>query len=85
MHEKLLYFAQRAFLPTCVLGETLIQQGCIISEEEDRQGRGGLETRGGVLIRILWKIQTDVIINVKFGDSDADTYKYETMDKLLDC
>ena len=28
-------------------------------------------------------MQTDAIINVRFGDSDADTYKYEPMDKLL--
>ena len=43
-----------------------------------------LETRGDVLIRGLWEIHTDAIIDVRFGDSDAETYRKETMDKLLD-
>ena len=47
--------------------------------------REGLDTRGDVLIRGLWEIQTDSIINVIFGDSGVDTYKYDLMDKLLDC
>ena len=28
---------------------------------------------------------TDTIVDVRFGDSDLDTYKYEPMDNLLDC
>ena len=44
-----------------------------------------METRGDVLIWILWEIQTDAIIEVRFGDADADTYKYEPMYKLLAC
>ena len=42
-----------------------------------------METRGDVLIRGLWEIQNDVIIDVRFGDADMDTYKYDPMDKLL--
>ena len=38
-----------------------------------RWGRG-LETRGNVLIQGLSEIYTDFIIDVIFGDSDADTY-----------
>ena len=45
------------------------------------KGRGGLDTRGDVLTRRLWESQTDTIIDVRFGDSDANTYKYESMDK----
>ena len=55
-----------------------------MSEEDAPQGRGGLETRGDVLIRGLWEIQTDVIIGVIFGDSSANTYKYEPIDNLLE-
>ena len=43
-----------------------------------------METIGNFLIRGLWENQTDTIINVRFGDADTDTYKYEPMDKLLD-
>ena len=42
-----------------------------------------METRGDVLIWGLWESQTDAIIDVKFGDTDTDTYKHELMDKLL--
>ena len=44
----------------------------------------GLDTRGDVLIWGLWESQTDAIIGVRFGDSDADTYRKDPMDKLLD-
>ena len=42
-----------------------------------------MEIRGDVLIRGLWESQTDAIIDVRFGDLDADTYKHKPMDKLL--
>ena len=83
--DEILYLARRVFSSNCTRVEYFICQGCRRSEEEARQGRGGLETRGDVLIRVLWKIQTGAIIGVRFGDADADTYKYEPMDKLLDC
>ena len=44
-----------------------------------------MDKQGDVLIRVLWEIQTDAIIGVIFGDSEADTYRNEPMDKLLDC
>ena len=31
----------------------------------------------------LWDRQVDAIIDVKLGDTDTDTYKYDTMTKLL--
>ena len=43
-----------------------------------------MDTRGVVLIGGLRKGQTDTIIDVRFGDSDADTYTKEEIDKLLD-
>ena len=81
---KLPYLAQKALPLTCICRETLIHQGHSISEEEACQGRGGLETRGDSLIQSLWEIQTDAIINIIFGDDNADNYKYEPMDKLMD-
>ena len=35
------------------------------------------------MIRGLWDFQFDAIIDVKLGDSDADTYKYKPMTSLL--
>ena len=40
-----------------------------------------MEKIGDVIIQGLWEIKTDAIIDVRFGDTDADTY--EPMDKLL--
>ena len=39
--------------------------------------------RGDVMILGLWDLQVDATIDVKLGDADADTYKYETMTSLL--
>ena len=41
-----------------------------------------METRGGVLI---WGLGKPDIIDVRFGESEADTYRKEPMDKLLAC
>ena len=35
------------------------------------------------MIRGLWYLQVEDIINVKLGDSDTDSYKYELMEALL--
>ena len=43
-----------------------------------------METRDDAIIWRLWEIQTDTIINIIFGDLDADTYRKDTMDKVLD-
>ena len=36
------------------------------------------------MIQRLWDRQVDEIIDVKLGDADADTYKYEPITALLD-
>ena len=41
------------------------------------------ETQGDVLIRGLWEIHTDAIIDVRFRDSDMDNYVKEGMHTLL--
>ena len=71
--DKILYLAQNDFPSNWLCSKPLIHQGKRIPEKEVRQGTRGLEKQGDVLIRGLWKIQTDDIINVIFGDSDADT------------
>ena len=42
-----------------------------------------LETIGDALIWGLWEINTDAIINIRFGDLESDTYKHELMNKIL--
>ena len=42
-----------------------------------------MDTIGNTLIRGLCESQTDAIIDVRFGDADADTYKHKPMDKLV--
>ena len=83
VHDEIIYLAWKSFPSHCVHGEPLIHQGRSRSEEEVHQGEGGFETRGDVLIQGLREIQTDTIIDVRFGDSYADTYNHESMDKVL--
>ena len=80
---KFLQFAVQAFSYTCICSEPIIHLGRSISEEESCQVRGGLEIIVDVLIRSLWEIQTESSINIRFVYADADTYKYEPMDKFL--
>ena len=42
-----------------------------------------LETRGDMLIRGLWKIQTDAIIDSRFRYSDVEIYVKEAIYTLL--
>ena len=35
------------------------------------------------MVRGLWDRQVDAIVDVKIGDADADSYKYEPMTALL--
>ena len=48
-----------------------------------RHRRNIPETRGDVLIRRLWEIQTDAIIDIRFGDAGAETYVKERMDTTV--
>ena len=41
------------------------------------------ETRADLLIRGLWEIHTDAIINVVFADADSEIYVKEVMDIVL--
>ena len=48
-----------------------------------RNGGGVPETQGDVSIQGLWNIHTEEIIDVRFGDTDTETYKPVIMDNLL--
>ena len=38
-----------------------------------------MDTWGDILIRVLWYRQNNAIIDVKLGNTDADTYRFEPM------
>ena len=61
-----------------------MHQGRTRSELEIRQDSDKhKDTREDVMIRGLWDCQVDAIIDIKLGDAEADTYKYEPMTSLL--
>ena len=85
VHDELLDLARRDFTSASVHVEPLIHQGRNISEREIRQGGDkDKETQGYVMIQFLWDQQTESIIDIKLGDTDVDSYKYEQMAALLD-
>ena len=82
--DKLIYLSQHAFTSAYVRSEPLIRQGCTRYEQDICQvSDKDKGTRGDVIVRGVWDRQVDAIIDVKLGDSDADTYKYEPMTVLL--
>ena len=85
VRDEILYLNQQDFPSNCICKKNFINQGRSRLEEEVSQGLEVLETRGDVLIRGLWEIQTEAIIDVRFGYADAGTYKHKPMYKLLDC
>ena len=85
IRDKLLYISQRSFTSEFVRYEPLIHQGHTRSELEIRQGNENhKDTIGDVIVRGFWDHQVDAIIDVKLGDANAYTYKYEQMISLLD-
>ena len=40
------------------------------------------ETRGDVMIQVLWDHQVDAIIDVNLGDADGDTFQYDSITLL---
>ena len=84
IRDKIFYLSQRAFTSASVRAEPLIHHGHTISDQEIRQGSDkDKEMRGDVMVRGLWDRQVDTIIDVKLGDADADSYKYEPIEALL--
>ena len=82
--DKLLYLSRCAFTSASVRVKPLIHQGRTRSEQEIRQvSDKHKDTSGDVMIRGLWYIQVDAIIDVKLEDADADRYRYKPMTSLL--
>ena len=82
--DELIYLSQRAFTSASVCAEPLIHQGRTRSEQEICQGSNkDKETWWDVMVQCLWYPQVDSVIDVKLGDADADSYKYEPMEALL--
>ena len=81
--DEVIHLSIQAFSPHFVCGEPLIHLGHRRYEEEVRHRGSFQKTRGDVSIRGLWKFQTEAIIEVSFGDYDADTSKPEEMDNIL--
>ena len=84
IRDGLHYISRHAFTLESERGKPLIHQGNTRSEQEIRQGGDKeKETRGDVMVRVLWDCKVDTIIDVKLGDADADTYQYEPITALL--
>ena len=82
--DELLYISRSAFASASVRTKHLIHQGHTRFKREIRQGSDKQkDARGVVMIRGLWYFQVDVIIDVKLGYADTDTYKYDTITSLL--
>ena len=81
--DKIIHLVRKAFSPHCVCKEPLIHLGHSRSEDEVRHGGTLTETWDGVSIRGLREIHTEVIIGVKFGYADTETWNTEGMDKIL--
>ena len=84
MCGELLYIAPKSFPSGDVRAKPLIRQGRIISEGGIRKESDKLEAWRDVMIWGLWYRHTDVIVNVKLGYDDADNYRLEPMEDLLD-
>ena len=83
IRDKIIHLTRKAFSPNYVCGESLIHLVRSRSEEQVRHGGRFPETMGDVSTQGLWESQTEVIIDIWFGDSDAYTWKLEGMDKIL--
>ena len=83
IYDDIIHLTKQDFYPKCVHGKPLIHLGCSRYEEEVRRGGILTETRGDVSIRGQWEIQKSAIIDVRFGDSDTETWKPVIMNNFL--
>ena len=85
IRDELLYLSQQVFTPVSVRAKHLTHKGCTRSELEICQlSDKDKNTWSEVVIRGLWDGQAEAIIEVKLGDTDIDSYKYEPMAVILD-
>ena len=83
IHDIIIHLTKQNFYHNDVCGETLIHQGRSRSEEEVRHIGSVPETRGGVSIRGISEIMMEEIIDVRFGDDDAYSWRPVRMDRFL--
>ena len=83
IHENVFHLTRQAFSPNLLCGKHLIHLGRSRSEEEMYYGGSVPETRCYMSIRSLRESQMEVIIDVRFGDADAEIWKTEVMDNIL--
>ena len=84
VRDKLLYLSRQAFTSESVCAQPWIHQGDTISEREICQGNDeDKNTRGDMMIQGLWYWYTCPIIDIKTGNADVDSYKYEPMKAIL--
>ena len=73
-----------AFTSEYVHSESLIHQGRTRSKQDIHQeSEEDKYMRGDMMVQGLWDRQVDAIIDIKLGDADTDSYKYEPMEVLL--
>ena len=72
--DELFYLSRHAFTSEYVCTKPLIHQGHTRSEQEICQGSDEDKEMGGnVMVQGLWDYQVDTIIDVKLGDSYANS------------
>ena len=82
--DEIIHLTEKLSPLTVHTSNLLIHLGHSISEEELCHVGRVPEAQGGVLIQVLWESQTEVIVDARFGYSDAWTWKPVIMDKLLE-
>ena len=83
IRDEIIHITKQALYPACVHGEYLIHLSRSRYEEKVRHRGRVPETRGEVSIRGLLESQTEGIIDVRFVDADAETWKLVRMYKFL--
>ena len=82
IRDKIIHIKKQDFYPNCIRVKPLIHLVRSRYEEEASHREIFPETRGDGSIRGLWEIQTEAIIDVRFVDSDTETWKPVRMDNL---
>ena len=83
IHDKIIHLARQDFYPNYIRIKPLIHHGCSRYEGGAHHVSSITETRVGMLIRGIWVIQKDSIIDVIFSDVDTETYVKERMYTLF--
>ena len=83
LYDKLFYLAQLAFTSASLNVKLPIHWVSTIPERDIFLGSDkDKEMWGGTMIRGLWGQKSEAIINVKLGNADMDSYKFDPMATL---